>query len=58
MTKSKSEVKYISYEDAYPTGFEDMERRVPDISKIQSVIDWAPKRNLDQIINDVAATFN
>jgi len=58
LTNSKSEVKYISYEDAYPTGFEDMERRVPDISKIQSVIDWAPKRNLDQIINDVAATFN
>ena len=58
LTNSKSEVKYISYEDAYPTGFEDMERRVPDISKIQSVIDWAPKRNLDQIIYDVAATFN
>lgn len=58
LTNSKSEVKYISYEDAYPTGFEDMERRVPNISKIQSVIDWAPKRNLDQIINDVAATFN
>ncbi len=58
LTNSKSEVKYISYEDAYPTGFEDMERRVPDISKIESVIDWAPKRNLDQIINDVAATFN
>jgi UDP-glucose 4-epimerase len=56
LTNSKSEVKYISYEDAYPTGFEDMERRVPDISKIQSVIDWAPKRNLDQIINDVAAS--
>jgi UDP-glucose 4-epimerase len=56
-TNSKSEVKYISYEDAYPTGFEDMERRVPDISKIQATIDWAPKRNLDQIIKDVAATL-
>ena len=43
----------MSYEDAYPAGFEDMERRVPDISKIQSEIDWAPKRNLDQIITDV-----
>ena len=57
LTNSKSDIKYISYEDAYPTGFEDMERRVPDISKIQSVIDWAPKRNLDQIIKDVAATI-
>jgi nucleoside-diphosphate-sugar epimerase len=34
-----------------------MERRVPDISKIQATIDWAPKRNLDQIIKDVAATL-
>ena len=58
LTNSKSNIEYISYEDAYPTGFEDMERRVPDISKIQSAINWAPKRNLDQIINDVASTFN
>jgi UDP-glucose 4-epimerase len=56
-TESKSGIEYIAYEDAYPTGFEDMERRVPDISKIQATIDWTPKRNLDQIIKDVAATL-
>ena len=56
-TNSESGIDYISYEDAYPTGFEDMERRVPDISKIQSTIDWAPNRNLERIIMDVAATI-
>jgi UDP-glucose 4-epimerase len=56
-TDSKSEIVYVPYEEAYGEGFEDMERRVPDISKIQATIDWAPKRNLDQIIKDVAATL-
>jgi UDP-glucose 4-epimerase len=50
---SKSALQYIPYERAYPTGFEDMERRVPDISKIQSVVEWAPARDLDKIITDV-----
>ena len=54
LTNSKSELQYIPYEEAYPTGFEDMERRVPDISKIQSTINWAPARDLDKIITDVA----
>ena len=54
LTNSKSELQYIPYEEAYPTGFEDMERRVPDISKIQSAINWAPARDLDKIITDVA----
>ena len=34
-------------------GFEDMQRRVPDISKISSFIGWKPLRDLDQIIDDV-----
>ena len=38
-------------------GFEDMQRRVPDISKIKQVLGWEPKINLDQIIKDIAA-FN
>jgi UDP-glucose 4-epimerase len=53
-TNSQSEIQYIPYETAYPPGFEDMQRRVPDISKIQRELDWAPKKNLSQIISDVA----
>ena len=57
VTGSKSIIEKVAYEDAYPEGFEDMERRVPDISKIKSVLGWEPKINLDQIIKDIAA-FN
>jgi UDP-glucose 4-epimerase len=57
ITGSKSSVEKIAYEKAYPEGFEDMQRRVPDISKIKQVLGWEPKINLDQIIKDIAA-FN
>jgi UDP-glucose 4-epimerase len=53
-TNSKSTIEYIPYEKAYATGFEDMQRRVPDISKIKTELNWAPKKNLSQIIADVA----
>ena len=53
-TKSKSSIEYIPYEKAYAPGFEDMQRRVPDISKIKQEVNWAPKKNLSQIIADVA----
>ena len=56
-TKSKSEITYTSYSDAYPAGFEDMQRRVPDISKIKRTLNWAPSKTLDDIIDDVAATI-
>ena len=54
-TNSKSTIEYIPYEKAYAPGFEDMQRRVPDISKIKQELNWAPKRDLSQIITDVAA---
>jgi UDP-glucose 4-epimerase len=54
-TKSQSSIEYIPYEKAYAPGFEDMQRRVPDISKIKQELNWAPKKNLSQIISDVAA---
>jgi UDP-glucose 4-epimerase len=54
-TKSGSSIEYVAYEKAYAPGFEDMERRVPDISKIKQELNWAPKKNLSQIISDVAA---
>jgi UDP-glucose 4-epimerase len=53
-TGSKSEIKYIPYSEAYGDGFEDMERRVPNIDLIKSLTGWQPKRNLTQIIKDVA----
>jgi UDP-glucose 4-epimerase len=57
ITGSKSSIEKIAYEAAYPEGFEDMQRRVPDISKIKQVLGWEPEINLDQIIKDIAA-FN
>ena len=57
ITGSKSSIEKIAYEKAYLEGFEDMQRRVPDISKIKRVLGWEPKINLDQIIKDIAA-FN
>ena len=57
ITGSKSTIEKIAYEQAYPQGFEDMQRRVPDISKIKQVLGWSPEINLDQIIKDIAA-FN
>jgi UDP-glucose 4-epimerase len=53
LTGSKSEIKYISYQSAYPQGFDEMMRRVPDTSKLRSYTGWSPKRNLDEIINDI-----
>jgi len=53
-TNSNSTIEYIPYEKAYAPGFEDMQRRVPDISKINQAIAWQPQRNLTQIISDVA----
>ena len=57
LTGSSSTIEKIAYEKAYPEGFEDMQRRVPDISKIKQVLGWSPEINLDQIIKDIAA-FN
>jgi UDP-glucose 4-epimerase len=54
-TNSQSSIEFIPYEKAYAPGFEDMQRRVPDISKIKQELNWAPKKDLSQIIIDVAA---
>ena len=53
-TDSKSDIAFTNYEDAYAVGFEDMARRVPDISKITSLTGWEPKINLKTIISNVA----
>lgn len=57
LTNSQSEIKYISYEEAYGEGFEDMQRRVPSLEKAERLIGYQPTRTLDQIINDVAEQF-
>ena len=56
-TNSSSTITYTKYEDAYPAGFEDMQRRVPDITKIKKTINWAPANTLDSIIDDVASSM-
>jgi UDP-glucose 4-epimerase len=56
-TKSTSAISYTTYDDAYPAGYEDMQRRVPDTTKIKSAIGWSPAHTLDLIIDDVAAEF-
>ena len=53
MTKSVSPIVNIPYDVAYEAGFEDMPRRVPDITKIQSLIGFAPKLGLEEIIRSV-----
>jgi len=51
---SKSEITFTNYEDAYIVGFEDMARRVPDVSKIKLFTGWEPEIDLKTIIIDVA----
>ena len=56
-TGSKSEVTFTDYEDAYAAGFEEMARRVPDISKIFEFTGWEPKLDLQTIIDDVSLSY-
>jgi UDP-glucose 4-epimerase len=54
VTGSTSAITYTPYSEAYPAGFEDIQRRVPDISKVKSAINWSPTKDLQQIISDIA----
>ena len=53
MTSSKSEIRKVPYESVYPVGFEDMERRLPDTSRIFETIGFRPETPLEEIIADV-----
>jgi UDP-glucose 4-epimerase len=53
MTGSCSPIQYVPYDQAYETGFEDMPRRVPDITKIRDFVGYEPKVKLDDIIRSV-----
>ena len=54
VTGSTSAITYTPYSDAYPAGFEDIARRVPDVAKIKTALGWAPAKDLTQIISDMA----
>jgi UDP-glucose 4-epimerase len=56
-TNSNSQITHAQYKDIHPIGFEDMQRRVPNIEKITKSIQWKPEKTLSQIIEDVAITF-
>jgi UDP-glucose 4-epimerase len=56
-TNSKSCVTFTNYDDVYLIGYEDMHRRVPDISKIKKFIGWEPKKDLVEIIRDISNSF-
>ena len=53
LTNSSSDIVYIPYDQAYEAGFEDMPRRVPDLTKIRSLIGYAPTIGLDEILRRV-----
>lgn len=57
MTGSSSEIKYLSYDEVYGEGFEDMQRRVPSLEKAKRLVGYQPTRTLEDIINDVAEQF-
>jgi UDP-glucose 4-epimerase len=53
-TGSRSEIVYVPYAEAYGEGFEDMERRVPNIDLIKGLVGWQPKRDLSTMIADIS----
>ncbi|MFZ9922584.1 MAG: NAD-dependent epimerase/dehydratase family protein [Candidatus Nanopelagicaceae bacterium] len=53
LTNSASKIEYLPYSKAYPAGFEETMRRVPDTSKIGSMTGWKPEFSLDEIIKDI-----
>jgi UDP-glucose 4-epimerase len=54
-TGSTSDVRLVTYEDAFEPGFEDMRRRVPDVGKITALTGWTPTRSLDDILDETIA---
>jgi len=55
MTNSRSEMVFVPYEEAYEEGFEDMPRRLPDISKIERLIDYRPTLDLPEMLAEIIA---
>ena len=57
-TNSNSKIVYVPYEEAYGDGFEDMERRVPNIDLINQLVGWKPQRDLSTIISDISSEMS
>jgi UDP-glucose 4-epimerase len=57
LTESKSVIKFVPYDEAYESGFEDMPRRVPDLERIISLTGYDPKQTLDDILLQVIDYF-
>ena len=53
LTQSDSEIVFVPYDEAYEEGFEDMPRRVPDISKVSELVGFRPEMSLDGILESV-----
>ncbi|MGB8646386.1 MAG: GDP-mannose 4,6-dehydratase [Anaerolineae bacterium] len=53
----QGQIVFVPYEQAYAAGFEDMRRRMPDLTRIKQYIGWEPKHTLDQILDDVIASL-
>jgi UDP-glucose 4-epimerase len=57
LSGSKSPIKLVPYEEAYESGFEDMPRRVPDLTKVTALIGYKPRFSLDDILSQVIEYF-
>ena len=57
LSGSKSTIKLVPYDEAYESGFEDMPRRVPDLSKLTALIGYRPRFTLDDILSQVIEYF-
>ena len=57
LSDSRSPIQFIPYDEAYEAGFEDMPRRVPDISKVHALVGYEPRMGLDDIIRTVIEHF-
>ena len=53
LTQSESEIVFVPYDEAYEEGFEDMPRRIPDITKIHNLVGFQPQMSLDGILETV-----
>ena len=57
LSGSKSSIKLVPYDEAYESGFEDMPRRVPDLTKVTALIGYKPRFSLDDILSQVIEYF-
>jgi UDP-glucose 4-epimerase len=57
LSGSKSKIKLVPYDEAYESGFEDMPRRLPDLTRVKSLIDYEPEHQLDAILTQVIDYF-